>query len=648
MKFLKWVLIAAGAVVLLFAGALAFIAATFDPNQYKAQMADLVKDKTQRTLTIEGDIRLMLFPKLGVHLGKTRFSEFRSERDFATLDDMRVSLALIPLLSKQVVVDQIQLDGLHANLVKHKDGKTNFDDLLGGGEKKQAPVPQEAPARAQGPIKLEVDGVRISKAGLTWKDEATGAEYVISDFNLKTGRIAPGVPAKFDLEATIRANEPKVDIKSQVGGTLMADLEKQLFSIAGLTVKLNGKAAGFSGLAAELSGTVGADLKKQTASADLAMKLDESKIKAKFAVADFAALRSTFDIAIDKLNVDKYLPAKEPGATAKTPAGSQPEQPIDFSPIKKLDVAGSVRIGDLTMSNIKAQNVRVDIKARNGRLDVDPLAATLYQGSVKGLASVDANSNRIAVRQNLSEISIGPLLRDAIGQDLLEGRGNVALDVTTTGNLVSAMKKALNGTARLELKDGAIKGINLAQSLRGAKSLLTGGKRETEQGAAAGEKTDFSELTASFDIKNGIAHNSDFLAKSPFLRLTGEGDINLPGSSLNYVAKASVVASSAGQGGKEMEDLKGLMIPVRAYGPFAALKYKLELGSVLSDTTKQKLEEKKEQIKDKLEDKLKSRLLGKPSEQPALPAGGDQPSGQAAPAQPKPEDKLKEKLKKLF
>ena len=641
MKLLKWVLIAAGAAVLLFAAALAFIAATFDPNQYKAQVAELVRDKTQRTLTIEGDILLMLFPKLGVHLGKTRFSEFKSEKDFASLDDMRVSLALIPLLSRQVVVDQIQLDGLRANLVKHKDGKTNFDDLLGGD--KPASEKKEAPAKradsAQAPIKLEVEGVRIGKAELAWKDEATGASYAISDFNLKTGRVAPGVPAKFDLGATIKGNEPKLDIKLQIGGTLMADLEKQLFSVAGLSVKVNGDAAGIAGIAADLSGNVSADLNKQTANADLVLKFRESNVTAKLAVADFAALRTTFDIAIDKLNVDNYLPPKKAGDPASAPARAQPEQPIDFSPIKKLDVVGSVRIGDLTASNIKAQNLRIDVRAKNGRLDVDPLSANLYQGSAKGQASVDANSNRIAVKQNLVGISIGPLLHDALGQNLLEGRGNVALDVTTAGNLVSVMKKALNGTARVELKDGAIKGIDLAKSLRDAKAMLTGGKRDAEQGAVAGEKTDFSELTASFDIKNGIAHNGDFLAKSPFLRLTGEGDINLPDSSLNYLAKAAVVMSSSGQGGKNMADLKGMTIPVRVSGPFAALKYKLEYGSIVSDTAKQKLEEKKDELKDK----LKAKLLGKPDE-PAAPAG----EGGQAPAQPTPEDKLKAKLKKLF
>ncbi|HEX9451302.1 MAG TPA: AsmA family protein [Burkholderiales bacterium] len=644
MKLLKWVLIAVGAVVLLFAAALAFIAATFDPNQYKTQVIDLVREKTQRTLTIEGDIRLMLFPKLGVHLGRTRLSEFKSEKDFAALDDMRVSLALIPLLSRQVVVDQIQLDGLRADLVKHRDGKTNFDDLLGGekpaGEKEAPAKPAEPPAAAQAPIKLEVDGVRISKAALAWKDEISGAEYAVSDFNLKTGRVAPGVPTKFDLGAIITANKPKVDVKLQVGGTLTADLEKQVFSVAGLTVKLTGNAAGITGLAIEVSGSGGADLRNQTANADLAAKLDESSIKAKFAIADFAALRSTFDIAIDKLNVDRYLPPKKQGGAAKAPDGARPEQPIDLSPLKKLDLAGSLRIGDLTISNIKAQNVRVDVKASNGRLDVDPLAANLYQGSVNGTASVDANANRVAVKQTLSGISIGPLLRDAMGQDLLEGQGNVTLDVTTTGNLVSAMKKTLNGTARLELKDGAIKGINLAQSLRNARALLTGGKRESEQGAVTGEKTDFSELSASFVIRNGIAHNGDFLAKSPFLRLTGEGDINLPESTLNYLANATVVASSARQGGKEQADLAGLTIPVRAYGPFSALKYKFEFGSIFSDSAKQKFEEKKEAIKDK----LKSKLLGKPAE----PSGAAAEGGQSPAVQPKPEDKLKEKLKKLF
>jgi AsmA protein len=218
--------------------------------------------------------------------------------------------------------------------------------------------------------------------------------------------------------------------------------------------------------------------------------------------------------------------------------------------------------------------------------------------------------------------------------------------VTSEGNTVTAIKKALNGTAALNLKDGAIKGIDLAQSLRNAKALFSGGKRDSEQIAAKGEKTDFSELTASFSIRNGVAHNADLLAKSPFLRLSGEGDINIAEGSLNYLAKAAVVASSSGQGGKEISELKGLTVPVRATGPFSALKYRLEFGSTFSDAAKQRVEEKKEEVKGKIEDKLKSMLPGgdKGEAPPPAPAGSPP---DASPAQA-PEDKLKQKLKKIF
>src|SRR5207342_2837587 len=104
----------------------------------------------------------------------------------------------------------------------------------------------------------------------------------------------------------------------------------------------------------------------------------------------------------------------------------------------------------------------------------------------------------------LNGISIGPLLRDAVQQDLLEGRGNVALDLATAGTTVGALKKALNGTAGLNLKDGAIKGIDLAGAVRNIKSKLGAG--DAEHSADTSQKTDFSELNATFTIKNGIAH----------------------------------------------------------------------------------------------------------------------------------------------
>jgi AsmA protein len=213
------------------------------------------------------------------------------------------------------------------------------------------------------------------------------------------------------------------------------------------------------------------------------------------------------------------------------------------------------------------------------------------------------------MKQSLAGVSINPLMKDLADKDLLEGRGNVALDVTSRGDSVAAMKKALAGTAAVSLKDGAIKGINLAQSLRDLKAKL-GAKQDSTQQAKAGDKTDFSELTASLKIANGIAHNDDLAMKSPFLRLSGAGDIDIGGGQMNYVAKASVVGTSAGQGGKETDQLKGVTVPVRVSGPFDNLAYKIEFGSLVSEAAKAKVEEKKEEIKAKVEDKAKDKLKG--------------------------------------
>src|SRR6266446_6887186 len=149
---------------------------------------------------------------------------------------MRVSLALLPLLSKQVVVDQVQLIGLRVNLVKHRDGRTNFADLF-GAEEAAASVPAPMPSStATAPIKFDIDGIKVSKAAVSWKDEAAGAEYRVSELSLETGRVAPGVPVKFELAAAFTLSEPKMAVKFQCAGNVTADLKKQTLS-ADLTAR---------------------------------------------------------------------------------------------------------------------------------------------------------------------------------------------------------------------------------------------------------------------------------------------------------------------------------------------------------------------------------------------------------------------------
>jgi len=254
--------------------------------------------------------------------------------------------------------------------------------------------------------------------------------------------------------------------------------------------------------------------------------------------------------------------------------------------------------------------VFVHIYAAYGLLDVSPHSANLYQGCVNGALSVQAKGNRVAVKETLTNIAIGPLLRDFAQQDRLEGRGNVSLDVSGAGPTVEAIKKSLDGTAKVNLKDGAVKGVDIAGLLRKLKSL---GK--SEEGAAdSKQQTDFSEMNATFVIKDGVATNKDLDIKAPLLRVTGAGTVNIGNSTLDYTAKAAVVASAKGQGGAGLDDLAGITVPVQLTGPFDALKYKVDYGAVAADLAKtrvgEKVKERVEASREKVEDKVKDRLKG--------------------------------------
>jgi AsmA protein len=178
----------------------------------------------------------------------------------------------------------------------------------------------------------------------------------------------------------------------------------------------------------------------------------------------------------------------------------------------------------------------------------------------------------------------------------------VALDVAAAGKSVNAMKRSLGGTAKLLLKDGAIKGINIAEVLRKAKSAL--GSQEQKAQASEAQKTDFSEMSASFTIKNGTAHNEDLDVKAPLFRISGKGDVNIADATIDYVTKATVVATTKGQGGADLAELSGVTVPVHLSGPFAEMKYQVDYGAVARDVAKSRIG-----------DKLRERLGGgKPAE----------------------------------
>jgi AsmA protein len=743
-KILKYGMLGTGALVGIGVAGVVYVAATFNPNDYKAQIIKAVKDSKQRNLRLDGDIKLSFYPNIGASLSKVSLSEFRNDKEFAAIESARVSLALMPLLRKQVVVDEVAVNGLKARLIMHKDGTTNIDDLLGQAEQKQ----QEQKHAAGPKVKFDIASVSVEKTDLIYRDEGSNAQYTIKDLNLKTGRIAIGVPSKIDLSAGIQANQPKLDINTQLKTTLTFDLDKQKYQLQGLELQASGSALDISNLKVTASGDVSADMTaqefaakkfalnasgvkvkdkfettleapslnftkdkysgdkltlnakldaafgyivaslslsgvegnaqsfkvsaltldldvkqpeqtfkvklssplsgnfkaqqinlnnlrvavtatgdklpnksvssemkgsvqvdalKQSVQASLAGGLLQSQIMAKVGVKGFADPAIKFDVDVDQFDADLYLPKKS--TEAAKPQSKEPEQPLDLSALRTLNLDGSLRIGSLKVMNVKSTQLRVDVTALHGLVNINPLSAKLYQGSMNGSMSVNAQATpSIAIIQNLNGINVAPLAKDAANLDMLEGKGNIGVNLTTQGNTVSAMKKALNGNFSLNLADGALKGIDIDKKLRAAQTMLSkgGGATSETQAANKDEETAFKEFKATFKVINGIAHNDDLSLRSELVRVSGAGDINIGNDSIDYVAKAAIAKTEDGK--------VGITVPLHVSGPYTDLKYTLDYAAMVKEVVKQKvdakIESKKEELKNQLQDQLKGTLKG--------------------------------------
>ncbi|HEX5093475.1 MAG TPA: AsmA family protein [Burkholderiales bacterium] len=614
MKWLKIAGYALGGLVLVVLAIMAFVALTFDPNAYKGEIEKQVKERTGRTLKFHGDIGLAFWPSIGAKVGKVTLSRRASEHDFAAFDAAHVSVRLLPLLRGEVLVNEVSVTGLKASVIRAKGGRFDFEDLTGAagaGPAPAKPAPGGASAEA---LKFDIAGVRLKDASFTYLDEGTGQRLSLDDVNLTTGRIADGVPGKLSLGARVRGKNPDVDLMVALDGTYRLGLSSKAHSLSGLRLKVDGAAGEFSRIALEVAGDVGAQLAKQAVDADLTAKFDQTAVKAKLGLAGFDAPHYRFDIDVDQIDLDRYLVAQPGAKPAPSPdrkgtsAGEKVEidVPIDLSPLEGLKADGKLAIGRLKLMNLRIAELKASLHAAGGRAELAPHSAKLYEGALQGALTLVAKGNRVALKEDLSGIAIGPLLKDLMGRDALEGRGKVALDVTTAGPTVGAMKKALAGSARMELTDGAVKGINLAEALRKTKAAF-GSKSAREQASDTSERTDFSEMSASFALRNGVAHNDDLSVKAPILRIGGAGDVDIGASRLDYLARATVVATSKGQGGADLDHLAGLTIPVKLSGTFDAPKYEIDYRKLADEAAKSKVkQELKEKVQPKLEQKLRN------------------------------------------
>ena len=356
-----------------------------------------------------------------------------------------------------------------------------------------------------------------------------------------------------------------------------------------------------------------------------------------------------FRLASTSLHLDPWLPAPRKGDEGQALGGMVPAAWAEAAPatepdlrfLKSWRVMGNAQFGHLFAHGLDMAHLRASVVGNRGVFELNPLRFDLAGGQVNEHATLDASRYPARWHESakLRGVAVQPVLKALAGTDMLSGILQMNTDLSGTGLLPDAATRHLNGKGDVLLRDGMIKGFDIPGTLR----------HLTQPGLNTGpKKTDFSQLSGSFRITNGIVSNDDLFMASPLFRLTGHGTISLPAKTMDYHVRPRLVGTLVGQGDTETVR-KGLVVPLRIVGPLDAPKVKVEMDMKTlignAGAARQLIEQGKG-------GKWKQ-LLGGQAAKPAgkaSPSGTRQPGSGASgqPASPVPEKLIPKPLKGLI
>ncbi|NIA19353.1 MAG: AsmA family protein [Xanthomonadaceae bacterium] len=623
MKLIKWVVITLAVFVLLLIAAVIVLPHVVDVQKFKPRIEKMASEATGRPLTLGGEMKLSLFPWVGVSLADVQLGNPAgfTDKNMLTVKSFEVSVKLLPLLSRDIQVKKLLLDGTRLSLEKLKNGRGNWEGIGQSDRKAVAQEKKEGVGESAAglPItSLAVGEIAITNGKIVWEDHAAGVKKEISAINLRMRDVSLDNPVQLAFSADVDGQP--LSLQGEAGplgvnpgtGTLPFDFVLKVTNQ--LKVSMKGKVvdplskqkfdlildlAAFS--PRKLAAALGRDFLPQTADpqvfdllgvhagiagspediviTDGTMELDDSHIIFSAHLSEFSRPRIQCDLELDQIDVDRYLPpAEEKTAGQKKPSGvsAAGKKKIDYTPLRKLLLDGKFKAGKVKVHGVGMQDVVMKISGKKGVFQLNPLTLNLYQGSVSstGRLNVQRDIPRSSFNVQLKDIQVGPLLKDSIHKDFLEGTLASRVELTMTGDEPERIKRSLNGKGNISLKDGAVIGVDLAAMARNIKSGLQLNGKTSEK-----PRTDFAELNAPFTIVNGIVDTPGTTMISPFLRLSVVGKADVPQESLDFRVKPKIVKTLKGQG--DTKQRSGLVVPLLVSGTFSAPKIRPDLQGMI-------------------------------------------------------------------
>jgi AsmA protein len=650
-RFIKWILIGGLGLTGLIIVALLIIPFFVNVNQYKPLMEKKVSEATGRPFVIGGDLELSLFPWAGVSFSDLELGNPKGfdEETFLRIGSFEARVKLLPLISRHIEVQKFIVSGLQATLIKTAAGKVNWQ-FSAPGKAPAVPSPETSQSvsdESKGDVavdekmtvlpinKLDVGDFSISKSSVLYLDQAANTRHEVADIGLTLKDVSFDKPIQFDLSAHI--DRQPVALTGIVGpvskdpGRAAIPVEFQLSAIEALHAKIAGtimnavenpqaeltldvkpfslrKVLGSFESAPEVQTADPEALKRiglnahikagQTAVAVTQGKLtlDDTHLAFSINASQFERPNVKFDLELDKIDVNRYLPPPAATKEATKPPSTEQEQPAsakseskapDYGPMRRLILDGRLAAETIVVQKATLQDTRVTIKAKDGVFRIDPFSLKAYQGIISGKAKFNVQgktpSSDMDIR--IANLQIAPLVKAQTDKDLIEGVTNASVNLRMNGDDPERIKQTLNGEGEIRISDGAIVGIDLAAMARNVKAAFGGAQPSGER-----PRTDFTELLIPYRIRDGVFHTTQTSVKSPFLRVLASGKADLNKETIDFRIEPKAVGTIKGQGDESARS--GLMVPVLVSGTFTEPKYRPDLKAIAEQQIVERVLEK--------------------------------------------------------
>ncbi len=271
-------------------------------------------------------------------------------------------------------------------------------------------------------------------------------------------------------------------------------------------------------------------------------------------------------------------------------------------------LAGNVHVVEMRLIDLRIQDVSADLHWENKILTLDPVKASLYNGTMQGTAH---GSDLFTVPNwnwevQLNNVQIKPLMQDVNGADSkvqISGAGQVNMKASTQGKAREEMLGHLNGNCSFSVNNGAVEGVDLNYFVQAANALINGQSLPSPAGL---NQTAFNTLTGTLTITNGLAETKDLQLTSPAFVTSAQGNVKLVSQVLDFQLQI-----------KPVETVKfNWQIPVLISGSLTHPDVRLDTDAVRKLVSKEDIDKLKSKAMEKIKErvpqagKLLQNLLG--------------------------------------